>query len=267
MKVKIIKKRARTIFTKTKISGLNYTVNQYVGCIHACLYCYAKYMCKWKQYGKWGTWVEVKINAPDLIRGKFVKGEVLMSTVSDPYQPIERELKITRKVLENMNKKIKLSILTKSDLVTRDIDLFRKFSNVHVGLTLNDFDKSVKKKIEPNTPSHERRIDALKELKENKIKTYVFISPIIPDLVDVEKIIAETRDIAEYYIFETLNLNLSGKDFIEYLLNSYPNSYTKLTNKEKFERLIKDLKHAIEKTSINAELIVHKNDELRPYLF
>ena len=143
--------RAKRIFTPTKISGVKYVLNQYVGCEFACLYCYARFMCRWRNYGEWGSWVEIKENAPELAR-KLVKGKVVMSSVSDPYQPIEKELELTRKVLENMDKHTELSILTKSNLVVRDIDIFKEFKRIEVGLTLNGFEGEMKNLLEPYSP-------------------------------------------------------------------------------------------------------------------
>jgi DNA repair photolyase len=122
--MKVVKVKAKNIFTKTKLPGCDFVINQYIGCTHGCIYCYANSICKWllrmrgeRVPGKWGTWVIVKENAPELVKGKCVKGLVWISSLSDSYQPIERKLKLTRKILENIDKKIKLDIQTKSDLM------------------------------------------------------------------------------------------------------------------------------------------------------
>ncbi|MCD6591059.1 MAG: radical SAM protein, partial [Candidatus Aenigmarchaeota archaeon] len=165
--MKIVKIKARRAFTPTKIPGADYVINQYVGCQHACRYCYAKFMCKWYSYGKWGSWIVVKENLPELVKSESVKREVYMSSVSDPYQPIEKKIKLTRRILENMDKDIKLGILTKSDLVLRDVDVFKEFKDIKVGLTINDFDGKLKKEIEPFSPNNGKRIEALRFLHEN----------------------------------------------------------------------------------------------------
>lgn len=255
--MKIIKRKAKSIFTKTSL-GCDFTINQYVGCGHACLYCYAKFMCRWKPYGKWGTWVEVKENAPELVKGKYVKGSVWMSSVSDPYQPIEKELKLTRRVLENMDKNIELAVQTKSDLVLRDIDLFKKFKNIEIGLTINGFEGEIKKLFEPFSSTHKERLQALKTLKENGIQTYAFISPIIPGLVNVKKVIRESRDFVDYYWFEMLNLRGAGEEFGNILRKKFPKSYNTITNKEKFGQFVKNLKDIIRKESIKtAGIVIH----------
>ena len=103
MRMKIIEIKAKRAFTPTRIPGADYVINQYIGCQHACKYCYAKFMCKWYNYGKWGRWIVVKENLPELVKNESVKEEVYMSSVSDPYQPVEKEIKLTRRVLENIS--------------------------------------------------------------------------------------------------------------------------------------------------------------------
>ncbi|RLF98617.1 MAG: radical SAM protein [Thaumarchaeota archaeon] len=248
--MKIIKVRARKAFSPTKIPGARWVINQYIGCQHACKYCYAKFMCKWYDYGRWGSWVIVRENIPDLVRSKYVIGKVYMSSVSDPYQPIEEDFELTKKILENMNKRIKISILTKSDLVLRDVELFKRFKNIEVGLTVNGFEKSVKNDLEPYSPSIERRINALKRLYESGIKNYAFISPIIPKLTDIEKIISDTRDFVAYHFFEFLNFRAAGARFRGLLRNRYWEAYEVMSNKDKFERYVKDTIEIIRKSGV-----------------
>ena len=183
MKQKLIQTQAKEIFTRTKLPGCDWVINQYVGCEHNCSYCYARFMARWKGYGDWGTWVEAKMNAPELVKNRLISGRVFMSSVSDAYQPIEKELKLTRRILENLDKKTNLSILTKSDLVLRDIDILRNFENAEVGFTINSFAGKEEELFEPDSSTNEERIEAMKILKKNGIKTFAFVSPIIPGLV------------------------------------------------------------------------------------
>jgi DNA repair photolyase len=258
MKVRVIERKAKSLYTRSGIPGVDWTVNQYVGCAFACKYCYAKFLTRWKHYGMWGGWVEVKINAPELAR-KRVKGRVVMSTVSDPYQPIEAELKLTRRVLRYMDKRNELSILTKSPLVTRDIDLFKLFDRIEVGLTINGFTGREKALFEPLTPVHEARIDALKVLKEAGLRTYVFVSPIIPEITDVPAIVEDTRDFADYYFFEVLNLRAAGREFQRLLRQEYQESYAVLTDDEKFRKFLQELEGEIKGLGVKAEGIeAHK---------
>ena len=204
-------------------------------------------MGQWRpdNYGKWGSWTEVKVNAPELVKRKYVDGGVYMSSVSDPYQPIEKKLKLTRQVLENLDKRIKLSILTKSDLVLRDIDIFKKFKDIEVGLTINSFDGPLKKVFEPFSPANEKRIKALKILKESKIKTYTFISPIIPGLIDLEDVIKKTKDFTDFYWFEMINIRLAGEEFIKVLKKNFPKSFEIIKDKAKFDNFIRECKRIV----------------------
>ncbi len=239
-KIRVFEKQARTIFTRTKIPGAKWVINQYVGCQHGCLYCYAKFMNRWRpaNYGSWGSWVEIKANAPDLVKQHSVDGWVYMSSVSDAYQPLEGKYKLTRRVLEAMDKKTKLSILTKSALVVRDIDLFLQFREIEVGLTINGFPLEVQKIFEPLASTHQARLRALKKLKQAGLTTYTFISPIIPGLVDVRKIIQETKAYTDFYWLEMLNIRLAGPAFKHLLKKRFPQSWNTLKDKEKIKKLV-----------------------------
>ena len=149
-----------------------------------------------------------------------------------------------------MKKDIKLAILTKSELVLRDIDIFKEFKDIEVGLTINGLDGKVKREIEPFSSNNDERIHALKVLHENCIKNYAFISPIIPDLVDVEKLIKDTKDFVNFYWFEFLNLRASGKEFREWLKQNYHKSYDTLSNKTKAERYVNDIIKIIRKSNV-----------------
>ncbi len=252
MRVRVVERKAKGIYTRSRIPGVDWSLNQYVGCAFACRYCYARFLTRWKDYGEWGSWVEVKTNAPDLAR-KRVPGKIVMSTVSDPYQPVEAELRLTRQVLRYMDKRNELSVLTKSPLVTRDIDLFKLFRSIEVGLTINGLTGKAKRLFEPRTPVHGARVNALKELKEAGLKTYVFVSPIIPGITDVSTVIKDTRDFADRYFFEVLNLRAAGKEFQELLREEYPESYAVLTNDEKFKAFLRGLTKEIKSLGVEAE--------------
>jgi DNA repair photolyase len=247
--MKIIKREAKSIYTRTKLPGINYTINQYVGCGHRCAYCYARYISRWKEYGQWGTWIEVKTNAPELARER-VKGEVSMSSVSDPYQPLEREIMLTRRVLENMSKDTEMSILTKSDLILRDIDILKKFKNLSVGLTVNCFSEKVRKILEPHASSTEKRIRALKKLNKERIKTFCFISPVIPELTKVRKTLRETKGIVKYYLIEVLNTRLGGENLKKVLKDKFPESYAYLRDRKKMEKFVESLKNYLEEKKV-----------------
>jgi len=255
--MKIIEIKAKEIFTKTKL-GTDWVVNPYAGCGHQCLYCYAKFMAKWRpvEYGKWGTWVEAKVNGPELVQKKSVKGEVFMSSICDAYQPVEKELKLTRRILENMDKNVKLSILTKSDLVLRDIDILKKFYKIEVGLTINSFIGKAKELFEPKAPATAKRLVVLQKLKEQEIATYAFVSPIIPGLIDLPDIINKTKNLVDYYWFEFLNLRGAGKDFAEVLKKEFPASYKIVSSAALYQEFIDQTTNLINSFNIKIRGIV-----------
>jgi DNA repair photolyase len=252
MKVKLIKTKAKEIFTKTKLPGSDWVINQYVGCQHACLYCYAKFISRWRpdNYGKWGSWIEAKMNAPDLVKGRQVKGWVYMSSISDPYSPIEKDLELTRKTLTNLDKKTKLCLQTKSNLVLRDIDIFKQFNEIEVGLTINSFKDRETDILEPFSSPITDRIEALKSLNENQVKTFAFVSPIIPELIDLREIIKDTKEFTDYYWFEFINIRGAGRDFLKTLTEKFPKSYKTLKDKKKFSDFIKESKKIISSENI-----------------
>ncbi|MCD6092687.1 MAG: radical SAM protein [Candidatus Aenigmarchaeota archaeon] len=234
--MKIYEVMAKRILNKTRIPGADFAINHYSGCQHACIYCYARFVCRWrKQNDKWGEFVDVKINAPELIARESAgkEGNVILCTTGDPYQPIEEKYKLTRKVLQNLNKDMKLSILTKSDLILRDADVFRRFKNCELGLTITTLNEKIKKIFEPFSPSSYARLDALRKLKEDGFYTYVFVGPILPYLTDLEEIFREVSPFVDLLMFEDLNLNSCRKEVFEAIRENFPELETKYKNLSK----------------------------------
>jgi len=202
--------KAKSIVTKSGLPGIDYVINPYIGCAHACGYCYARFMKRFTGHlESWGKFVDVKINAPDLIPGKGSKyqgKEILIGSVTDAYQPIERKYKLTRRILEKLiDLEPELEIITKSDLVLRDIDLLKKFKKCSVAISLSIQDEELRKDLEPLANSGERRIKALKKLKQEGIKTILFVSPILPYLTDWQDLVKKTKGFVDQYWFENFN--------------------------------------------------------------
>lgn len=175
----------KSILSKSGIPGMTYCVNPYVGCAHACRYCYATFMKRFTGHGEqWGTFVDVKINAPEVLRKQLKRaeqGNVMLSSVTDPYQPAEDKYGITRKCLEVLELfKFPVNILTKSPMVLRDIDIISKLKDAEVGITVTTDNDRVRKIFEPHAPPIAARIEALKKLHTAGIHTYVFIGPLLP---------------------------------------------------------------------------------------
>lgn len=204
---------AKSILSKTGIPIADYVINPYIGCIHSCIFCYARFMKRFTGHGEeWGEFIDVKINAPDLIPkvGSKYKGKyIFLSSVTDPYLPLERKYKLTRQIIQKLIPlEPVLGILTKTDLILRDLDLIKQFENSEIGFSFSTLDGDIRKEVEPSASPVEDRIKALKEIHESGIKTYVFISPILPFLTDWKDIVNNTQDHTDYFRFE--NLNVTG---------------------------------------------------------
>ena len=222
---KVYEIKARKIMSKTGIPGADWAINHYSGCTHGCIYCYARFICRWrKQKEKWGEFVDVKINAAELAAKESAgkTGKAILCTTSDPYQPIEKKYQLTRKVLENLNKDLQVSILTKSDLILKDRDVFKKFKKIELGLTITCLDEKVKKIFEPFSPSSKRRLDALRKLKESGFYTYAFVGPILPYLTDLERIFAAAAPFVDMFMFEDLNISPAKKDIMAAIRENFP---------------------------------------------
>jgi DNA repair photolyase len=185
--VSIIEKEitVRTALSKSGIPDREYCINPYVGCIHRCRYCYATFMKRFTGHMEpWGSFVDVKVNAPEVLQRQLRKahpGRIMISSVTDPYQPIEARYGLTRRCLEILtNYRFPVHVLTKSPLVTRDIDIFKKLKEIEVGMTITTDKDRMRQIFEPKAPPVRSRINALKKLHERGISTYVFIGPVLP---------------------------------------------------------------------------------------
>lgn len=175
--------RAKTILSKSQI--YDYTVNPYVGCSHGCIYCYAKFMKRFTgHHEQWGEFVDVKINAPELLFReirKKKKGMVWISGVCDPYQQAEEKYMLTGKCLEVLIEGgWQVTIQTKSPLVLRDMGILKKSADAEVGFTITTADERVREIFEPNAPLIEKRIEALGILHAEGIRTFAMIAPMLP---------------------------------------------------------------------------------------
>jgi len=209
MKIKEIK--TKSCMTKSKLT--DYVINPYTGCQHGCKYCYADFIRRFQNIkDKWGDFVHVKINCPELLKVELEKnksGHIWLSSVCDPYMPNEAKYKLTRKNLEiivnsQYKDKFTIEILTKSSLVKRDFDLLKKL-NVEVGCSINSLNLSISRIIEPFASPPKERINALKEAKKQGIEVYGFISPVLPGITNLEELFKELR-FCSYIWVEILNI-------------------------------------------------------------
>lgn len=177
--------RSRTVLTKTRIPGHDYCVNPYVGCAHGCTYCYASFMRRFTGHAEaWGGFVDVKRNAPEILRRQLRRarpGSVLVGTVTDPYQPAEETYRVTKGCLEALAEaRLRVNVLTRSPLCARDVDLFRRFSDIAVGLSIGTDREDIRRLLEPRAPPIPERLAALRALHAADVRTYVFAGPLLP---------------------------------------------------------------------------------------
>ncbi len=188
----IAEKECRSALNRCGIPGIDYCLNPYTGCSHGCLYCYAGFMKKFCHISEeWGSFVHVKVNFAERLQASLRRskqGCVILCSVTDPYQPPERKYRITRSCLELLaDSGLAVNILTKSDLVLRDLDILKELPQVKVGLTITTLDPSTAKLLEPGAPLPEKRLQALARLAAAGVKTWVFIAPVVPGLSDSEE--------------------------------------------------------------------------------
>jgi len=206
--------RCKSVLSRSQISGVDYSINPYVGCEHACAYCYARFMGQRTGHSEdWGEFVDIKINAPQVLSRELTRskrGNVLLSSVTDPYQPLEGRYELTRKILKHLlDYDYPVSILTKSALVERDIDLLRRFTQCQVGATVVALNEKVRRAFEPLSSPSRERLSALRELGENGIQTYLFLGPILPGFSeeDLKEILDECERIGiDHMLIDRLNI-------------------------------------------------------------
>lgn len=216
----------KTILQKSALPDADWVVNPYTGCRFGCKYCYAAFVGRFTHPNEpWGWYVDVKINAPQLLRKelsaklKHTKtkdvGSIFMSSVTDPYQGLEAKYTLTRRclhVLIDLDYRGKVGILTKSHLVLRDMDLFKQLKNVEVGLTVTSTGDPISKYLETFASPHEARLETLKKLHDEGISTYAFVGPLLPHFVfekeNLEALLRAIKKTGVRYIYlEHINLS------------------------------------------------------------
>ncbi|MGQ9617960.1 MAG: radical SAM protein [Candidatus Aminicenantia bacterium] len=247
MRIEFSDTKVKKVLNKSKIYGVDYCLNPYKGCQHACRYCYAELIIKKTgKREKWGTYVEIKENFPEFLKREVLrvkKGLVMVSSITDPYQSIEGKALLTRKCLEILAEgEFPVYILTKSSLVLRDIDILKRFEDIEVGITITTDDEKIRKYFEPCAPSIEERTFALKRLKKEGLKTCAFIGPALP--MNPERLLKMIEGSADYtyidklnYSFKVVNLYRSAglmkyleREYFEKVLEFFSSHYKNVIN-------------------------------------
>ncbi len=223
------------------------SVNPYRGCEHGCIYCYARPTHEYLGLSAgldFETRIFVKPRAPELLRAELSRRSwkprlLAMSGVTDPYQPVERRLQITRRCLEVLAEfRNPVGVITKSALVTRDLDVLTELAAhraVSVTLSITTLDEGVRRAMEPRAATAERRFEAISRLRDRGIPAGVSIAPIVPGLTDHEMapILARAAQAgAQYAHFILLRLPYGVKDLFEAWLDQhFPDRKQKVLNR------------------------------------
>ena len=225
--VKIAQIATKSVMTKSNTPLGGYSVNPYVGCPHACKYCYASFMKRFTGHTEdWGTFMDVK-DWPVITNPKKYAGQkVIIGTVTDGYNPLEERYRKTRQLLTELKDSgADILICTKSDLVMRDMDLLMEINRKNrltVSWSVNTLDEEFKNDMDAAV-SIERRLAAMKQVYDAGIRTVCFISPVFPGLTDIEAIFHRAKDQCDLIWLENLNLRGGFKaDIMNYIAEKHP---------------------------------------------
>ena len=200
--------------------GLKYNMNLYRGCQHRCIYCDSRSLCY--QIEHFDRDVIVKVNAVDLLREqlprKRVRGTIGTGSMNDPYMPIEKQYNLTGRALSVIaENRFPVHVLTKSDLVLRDIDILEEISRVFaaVSFTITAATDGLGKKVEPGAPEVSRRLAAMRKLADRGIQTGVLLMPVLPFIEDnpenIREIVRMAADHGASYVLPSLGMTLRDR--------------------------------------------------------
>ena len=220
----------KTYLSKSKLPGVDYTINPYVGCPHKCVYCYAEYMKKFTAHPEpWGEFLDVRRCPVPLRPYLLFHTHVMLSSVTDAYNPYEKDFRLTRKLMEQLVFcQTHVQVLTKSPLIVRDIDLFKKLPSFEGALSFSSAQESFRQLAEPCAGTVQEKLNALKTLKENSLSTAVVIAPIFPQITDWKEIIALTRPYTDRYHFDALNMRPAYQKRVMVFISLYFPQYLEL---------------------------------------
>ena len=212
--------QAKAILSVSKV--YDYVINPYTGCQHGCTYCYARFMKRFTGHKEpWGEFVDVKINASDLLQVEIKRkkrGRVWVSGVCDPYQPLEAQYKLSRRCLEILEQhNWPVTVQTRSPLILRDIDILKGARDFEVGFTVTTIDDGIRKLFESNAPPIKDRLNALDALHQAGIRTYAMIAPMLPG---AESLAEALEGKVDSIIVDRMNYNHADWVYRKYGLDS-----------------------------------------------
>ena len=285
MAMKISEIEAKTIITPTKVPSADFVINPYSGCQFSCRYCFASYMGRFvgEPVSNWGNYVYVKANAVALVEKEIQRlvrknphPRISMSTVTDPYQGVERKYRLTRGILKVFAKhyyKGRVSILTKSPTVLDDLPTIRQIINAEIGMSIATSDDALSRKLDAKAPLAHARLAVLRKLNTAGIKTYVFVGPLLPHMFlrsdQIHSLFSEIRDAGTTDVkIEYLNLPKYVRPKMQQYLEDEPTDIQAVyessqedTYRSKLEPMLKD---AVRRYGLRLrfnEIIHHSGDQ------
>ncbi len=240
--------RAGSILVRSKIA--DYVINPYTGCQHACSYCYARFMQRFSGHTEpWGRFVDVKVNAVELLEKEIVKkpeGKVWVSGVCDPYQPLEARYKLTRQCLEILFRhRWPVSLQTRSALVLRDMELLKTAADLETGLSVTTADDRIRRLFEPSAPSIRDRLRALDELHCGGLRTFAMIAPLLPGAEGLASALAGKVD---YVLVDRMNYHYADWVYKKYYIE-------KALTAAHFSRVSGELAASFRKAGISCRIL------------
>jgi DNA repair photolyase len=213
--MKIQEITVKSVLSKSKV--YDYAMNPYRGCSHACRYCYAAFMKRFTGHREpWGEFVDVKVNAPEVLAKEITRkpmGRVWVSGVCDPYQPVEKKYLLTRTCLKILLEHAwPVTIQTKSPLVLRDIDILKTSENVEVGFSITTAEEKIRRIFEPGATMIKERINALKSLHAQGITTFVMVAPLLPG---ADRLPHELAGAVDFVLVDRLNYHYADRIYRE----------------------------------------------------
>lgn len=261
------------LLSSTSIEIADYVINPYRGCSYGCVYCYARKNKAFAKHDKkWGSFVDVKVNALEVLLMELESHhpkKVLIGSITESYQPAEKKYEITRAILAELaSREIPVTILTKSNLIVRDIDILKKVQDNKICFTVNTLNEKDKLVFEPASSSIKARIKAVKDLSENSINAYVHVGPVFPFITDFEGLMHEFCGVTDELVFESYNMQVSQEQEIYGAVkNGFPDKYEAFceifSSEEKYNAYWENLESEIRK--LNKQYNYKLSFFFRPY--
>lgn len=212
--VEVRRVQVKNLVTRSGL-GEGLAINPYVGCPHKCVYCYAACInyAGVERGQEWGAFLDVKVPSSPINLAKVFRRGIFFSSMTDAYNPYEEKAEVTRGILrELIPAEPKISILTKSKLVTRDIDLFKQFKKIKISFSFSSLDDGFRRLAEPHASSPLDKIKAMDELNSAGIATGAFIAPIFPEISHPLAIAEAVAPRAKDVWFDSLHLRPQNRD-------------------------------------------------------